>query len=73
MLRGRLQSMRVFVRGLAVNRPIRSSLTEEEAAQTVWAVTAPQLFRLLTRDLGWEPPRWSAWAADILSATLLTQ
>jgi len=71
MLRGRLQGMRVFVRGLATHGALRPGILEEDAAQTVWAVTAPQLFRLLTRDLGWGPGRWSTWAAETLSAALL--
>jgi AcrR family transcriptional regulator len=47
MLRGRLEGMRVFVRALEDQALLRPGLTEEEAAQTVWAVTAPQLFQLL--------------------------
>lgn len=72
MLRGRLQGMRVFVRGLTAHGALRPGISEDDAVETVWAVTAPQLFRLLTRDLGWEPSRWSTWAAKTLSAALLS-
>jgi AcrR family transcriptional regulator len=71
MLRGRLHGMGVFVAMLSSREPLRAGLSEEDAAQTVWAVTAPQLFRLLTRDLGWDLTRWSQWAADTLTAALL--
>jgi len=71
LLQGRLEGMRVLVRGLASQGRLRAGVSEEEAAQTVWALTAPQLFRLLTKDLGWERDRWSAWAAEMLSRSLL--
>lgn len=73
VLRGRLHGMRVFVRGLAAHGPLREGVNEKEAAQTVWAVTAPQLFRLLVRDLGWSRERWAAWATKTLSAALLPE
>jgi AcrR family transcriptional regulator len=71
LLSGRLHGMRVFVRGLAAHGPLRAGLSESAAAETTWAVTAPQLFRMLTRDLGWNGDRWTAWATEMLAAALL--
>ena len=71
MLRERLDGMRVFVRALAARGRLRPRLTMAGAAETVWAVTAPQLFRLLTRDLGWDRARWVSWVSATLSAALL--
>ena len=73
MLRGRLHGMRVFVRGIADHGGLRRGLSEEAAAQTVWALTSPQMFRLLTRDLGWKRKRWCAWATETLAAALLAK
>lgn len=69
ILLGRMEGMRAFVGGLA--RQGRLRISDEEAAQAVWAVTAPQLFRLLTLDLAWSSDRWAGWVAAILTAALL--
>ncbi len=71
ILRSRLEGMRAFVRALARNGPLRAALSEADAAETVWAITSAQLHRLLTRELGWDRARYSAWLADTLSAALL--
>ena len=69
MLLARREGMRAFVKRLAAHGSLR--VDEDEASETVWAITSPQLYRLLTRDLGWEPQRWSAWVARTLAAVLL--
>jgi len=67
----RLQNMTKFVRQLSVRSPFRTGLTELQAAETVWALTSPELFRLLTSDRGWSAERYSAWLAEGLIGLLL--
>lgn len=71
MLRGRLKGMRIFVGALAAAGTLRAAQPEEEAAETAWALTAPQLHRLLTRELGWDRRRYSDWLSEMLAAALL--
>ena len=47
----RLQNLHVLTRALAANGPLR--LSEKEAAETVWALTSPELHQLLVRLRGW--------------------
>jgi AcrR family transcriptional regulator len=68
MLQGRLHGMKVFAGSLT---KLRAGLSVDEAAESVWAVTAPQLHRLLVRDLGWDRERWVDWVGDALAKTLL--
>lgn len=73
LLRQRLDGMRVFVRALARNGALRAGLSREAAAQTVWAITSPQLHRLVTQRLGWSRRHYSEWLSKTLSATLLPE
>lgn len=66
----RLKNLRVFVDALAHNGPLR--LDEDEALETVWALTSPELHQLLRRVRGWTRKRYSQWLAGSL-ATLLLQ
>ncbi|MGN6160839.1 MAG: TetR/AcrR family transcriptional regulator [Marmoricola sp.] len=42
------------------------------AADTLYALAAPSVFLLLTRDRGWSADRYEGWLADTLIAVLLT-
>lgn len=50
---------------------IRSSLTEEELADTVWAVASPDSYILLLDYLGYDPVRYQAWLTETLKAAIL--
>ena len=47
----RLRNLRVLVDALAANGPLR--LPDDEALETVWALTSPELHQLLVRVRGW--------------------
>jgi hypothetical protein len=59
----------VLVEALAANGPLR--IPEDEALETVWALTSPELHQLLERGRGWPPERYRDWLAGSLAALLL--
>lgn len=65
----RLANLAALVRALAVNGPLR--LEPDEALETVWALTSPELHQLVSRIRGWTRERYCAWLADSLAAVLL--
>ena len=65
----RLRNLRIVVDSLVRNAPLR--LPEQEALETVWALTSPELHQLLVRVRGWSRSRYRAWLADSLAALLL--
>jgi AcrR family transcriptional regulator len=66
----RLKNLRTFTRALAANGPLR--LGEKEAAETVWALTSPELHQLLVRLRGWSRRRYRDWLAASLADLLLS-
>jgi len=71
LLQKRLEGMRFFVDALAANGPLRTSMTRGRAAETVWALSSPEVHRLFTVTRGWSPKRYEAWLRDMLEAALL--
>lgn len=67
----RLKNLRVFVDALARNGPLR--LDEDDALETAWALTSPELHQLLTRVRGWTRKRYKEWLARSLSTLLLPE
>lgn len=67
----RLNNLRVLVDALAVNGPLR--LPNDEAVETVWALTSPELHQLLSRVRGWTPHRYRDWLADSLARLVLQE
>ena len=67
----RLKNMTSFFRQVAANSPLRKELDEKRVGEIVWALTSPELFRLLTTELGWSREKYAEWLADILSRVLL--
>lgn len=65
----RLQNLRALVDALAANGPLR--VPADEAVETVWALTSPELHQLLVRVRGWKRRRYSDWLADSLAELLL--
>jgi AcrR family transcriptional regulator len=68
---GRHRNMRRLVSWLAANGPLRSGLTEDEAADIVWTMASPEVHHLLRVVRGWEPERYTAWLAETLTGILL--
>lgn len=71
LLRQRLENMAVFIQHLAGHGPLRDGVAPAQAAETVWALSSPELFRLYTVDRGWSSAQYSAWLADALTRILL--
>lgn len=65
----RLQNLATLVDAVAANGPLR--LPREQALETVWALTSPELHQLLFRVRGWTRDRYTDWLADSLSTLLL--
>jgi len=71
ILHDRIDGMKVFVRALLSNGPLRAGLTLEQAAETVWAITSGEVFILLVTDRGWSLEKYGEWLADSLTRLLL--
>lgn len=71
ILQERFRNLAAFVRNLAACAPLRDGLEEERAAETVGAITSPELFNLLTRDRGWTMEQYSRWLGETLIRLLL--
>lgn len=72
ILEDRLNNLQKFVQHLAQNSSLRESMDESQAAETVWAITSPELYNLLTVDRGWAKERYIQWLSDSLIRLLLT-
>ena len=67
----RLKNLRVLVDALAGNGPLR--LPDNEALETVWALTSPELHQLLSRGRGWTRRRYCDWLAESLAQLVLRE
>lgn len=43
----------------------------EEATDIHWALSSPEVYRLLVRERGWSPVRYEAWLANAATTLLL--
>lgn len=69
--RQRLEHMTLAVQQIAANGSFRDNMDEEYARNTVWTLTSPEVFLLLTRDRGWSKEKYAQWLADTLTRALL--
>ncbi len=65
----RRQNLATLVDALAANGPLR--LPVDQAIDTVWALTSPELHQLFVRIRGWTRRRYTDWLADSLDALLI--
>ncbi|MDQ3004744.1 MAG: TetR/AcrR family transcriptional regulator [Chloroflexota bacterium] len=70
-IKQRRQHMAVAVQQIAANGQFRDNMDEEYATDTVWALASPEVFLLLTRDLGWSKDKYEQWLVDTLIIVLL--
>ena len=70
-IKQRRQHMGVAVHQIAANGPFRENMDEEYAIDTVWTLASPEVFLLLTRDLGWAKDKYTQWLAETLIKVLL--
>jgi hypothetical protein len=71
ILKERLRNIGVFVQHVAANGGLREGLDEARAAEIVWAIASPEMYRLLTVDRGWSKEEFSQWLGDTLMRVLL--
>jgi AcrR family transcriptional regulator len=67
----RLQHMGFAVQQITANGSLRDKIDEPYATDSVWTLTSPEVFLLLTRDRGWSKEKYVQWLADTLSRVLL--
>jgi AcrR family transcriptional regulator len=56
---------------LAQQRALRHGLPERAAADTLYALMSPELYRLLTGDRGWSRKQYQRWLGEALQRQLL--
>ena len=64
----RLAGTRALLANVAAKATLRIPL--EAAQDVVWALTGPELHRLLVSERGWSPEAYSSWLADCLCGSL---
>ncbi len=67
----RLEHMTLAVQQFAANGPFRAEMDEVQARDTVWTLTSPEVFLLLTQDRGWAKEKYAQWLTDMLTRALL--
>ena len=65
----RLQNMRTYAKWFAARGPLRVST--RRAGEVIWALTSPDVARMLCEELGWSQREHARWLADQLTRTLL--
>jgi AcrR family transcriptional regulator len=71
ILQARLQGMTFFIEALLLNGSLRPGLSATGAAETAWALSSAELYRLLTVDRGWSGEQYEAWLGESLILLLL--
>ena len=71
ILRERLRNMEILVQHLSEHSSLREGVTDVQAAETVWTLTSPEVFRLLTVDCAWSREQYIQWLTDALIRLLL--
>jgi AcrR family transcriptional regulator len=67
----RLRNYGDAARLLAERGALRTGLTVDQAAATIFAIGHPETYRTLVLDGDWDEKRWAAWAREALQAALL--
>jgi hypothetical protein len=52
---------------------LRPGLRQRDAADVVYALMSPELYRLLVVDRAWSPERYQRWLTTTLVDSLLSQ
>jgi AcrR family transcriptional regulator len=64
-------NQRSIVESLREKNALRADLDVGTAADILWALNHPSLYRLLARDRGWTSERYEAWLGDAFCSQLL--
>jgi AcrR family transcriptional regulator len=73
LLARRLDGMRTFAAALMRNGPLRNGMSLDAAAESIWALSSPDLHQLLTLQLGWDEGKYAAWLDEMLVTALLDE
>ncbi|HLO33308.1 MAG TPA: TetR/AcrR family transcriptional regulator [Anaerolineales bacterium] len=68
----RLEHMTSAVEDIVANGAFRKKMDLADATDTVWVLTSPEVFLLLTRERGWPKEKYAEWLADALTRVLLS-
>ena len=68
----RANNMRLLAADLRATGELRPDLTDDEVADIVWSMNAPEYRALLVGARGWSAERFGTWLADAWTRLLLT-
>jgi AcrR family transcriptional regulator len=68
---GRRGWMRGFAEAWSAMGRLRDGLSVDDAADVLWAITAPDVYRLLVVEAGWSSDRYAAWLTGAARALVL--
>jgi AcrR family transcriptional regulator len=68
---GRWSDVRQVAQALSQLGALRGHLDVDAAADIIWALASPQMFRPLVRRRGWSAQRWQEWLVESLAVQLL--
>jgi hypothetical protein len=61
------------VESLRCDRALRPGLGADRAADVLWTLNHPDVYRLLVGERGWTPARYERWLGELLCAQLLRE
>ena len=64
----RASNMRLLAADLRTTGEVRADLTDDEVADIVWSMNAPEYRALLVGERGWSAERFGTWLADAWTA-----
>lgn len=70
-LHRRHQDCATVIGALSADGSLTSGYTTAEAVDIFYALTSPETFLVLTRELRWPPDRYESWLARTLASSLL--
>lgn len=59
-----------LLRAWGAQGALRSGLSQREAADTLWAMTSPEMYRLFVEENGWTKRRFAEWLRRLLAELL---
>ncbi len=68
---GRRGWMRAFAEAWSAMGRLRDDISVDTAADVLWAITAPDAYRLLVVEAGWTAARYAAWLTDAARALVI--
>jgi AcrR family transcriptional regulator len=69
----RRRNMADFAADLAATGQVRPGLSQDELADLLWTMGAPEFYSLLVKDAGWSAERFESWLADAWRRLILAE